>query len=236
MSHYLLLHGAWHSSNTWRKLTPLLEARGHTVSAPNLPGHPSSSALKKISFQRYVDCVIAEIERINTPVQLVGHSMSGILLGAVGERLPKKIERLIYVAAFAPSNGESMLDDAQRLSHNSLLTEISVEPSANAFILAKSDRTKALLYSMCSPEDAEAETAALCIQPLRPIATPIETTPDNFGKINKLYVACLQDLATPFVDQQRMAKRLPRCRIVEVDADHTPHLSCPEALAEAILA
>jgi pimeloyl-ACP methyl ester carboxylesterase len=39
VSTYLLSHGAWQGAWCWRKVIPLLEANGHTVLAPDLPGH-----------------------------------------------------------------------------------------------------------------------------------------------------------------------------------------------------
>ena len=39
MTTFVLIHGAWHGGWCWEKVAPLLEARGHRVLAPDLPGH-----------------------------------------------------------------------------------------------------------------------------------------------------------------------------------------------------
>jgi pimeloyl-ACP methyl ester carboxylesterase len=35
----ILIHGSWHSAWCWHKVIPCLQAMGHAVHAPDLPGH-----------------------------------------------------------------------------------------------------------------------------------------------------------------------------------------------------
>ncbi|HKI75494.1 MAG TPA: alpha/beta fold hydrolase, partial [Pseudomonadales bacterium] len=93
MSHFVLIHGAWHGGWCWNKVIPFLEERGHTVAAPDLP--------LEQPFEAYVDTALAAIDEASGPVILVGHSLGGVVITQVAERVPQKIERLVYVTAFA---------------------------------------------------------------------------------------------------------------------------------------
>ena len=84
---YVLIHGAWHGGWCWRKIVPLLEAGGHRVFAPDLPGHgDDKTATATVTLESYTDR-ICEIACAQTEqVILVGHSM-----GASPLRKPLKI-------------------------------------------------------------------------------------------------------------------------------------------------
>src|SRR5688572_27073038 len=111
MAVIVLVHGAWLGSWVWKKLIPLLEGNDYTIFAPDLPGlGQDETLLHKITFQSYVDCLIKLIENQNENVILVGHSMAGMVISAAAEKLPDRIFALVYLCAFLPKNGQSLMD------------------------------------------------------------------------------------------------------------------------------
>ena len=56
--------------------------------------------------QRVVDCLCS----LDTPAVLVGHSMGGVVITQAAAEVPEQVAKLVYVAAFRPDDGESLLD------------------------------------------------------------------------------------------------------------------------------
>jgi pimeloyl-ACP methyl ester carboxylesterase len=92
----VLVHGAWADGSSWAKVIPLLEARGlHVVAVQN----------HLASFDDDVATTKRAIAVQDGPVLLVGHSYGGAVITQAGN--DPKVAGLVYVAAFAPDQGES---------------------------------------------------------------------------------------------------------------------------------
>jgi pimeloyl-ACP methyl ester carboxylesterase len=95
----VLVHGAFADGSSWAKVIPLLEAKGlHVVAVQN----PLSSLKDDVAATRRA------IEQQPDPVILVGHSWGGVVITEAG--VHEKVRALVYVAAFAPSEGQSISD------------------------------------------------------------------------------------------------------------------------------
>lgn len=231
---YVLLHGAWHASWCWKYLTPLLQKQGHTVFAPDLPGHGAEQTpSKSISLNTYVDYVTDFIASKTQPVTLVGHSMAGIILAEVAEKMPDKIQQLVFVTAFIPENNESMLQTAQKSSSPGVSAELSFDRENNAITVEKSPRVKEAFYNFCSNEDAEFALSRLQKEPFRPFTDAIHISKERFGQVKKRYIVCLNDNALTPKDQQRMLATTS-CEVMELNADHSPFFSAPLEFANLL--
>jgi pimeloyl-ACP methyl ester carboxylesterase len=113
MSTYVLVHGAWQSSGTWDLLAPLLMERGHRVITPILSGlgTDQSRLSPDISLRQHVQDVLVEISKLSDDrVILVGHSYAGMIITGVIEANPAQVRRLVFLDAFLPEDGQSVLD------------------------------------------------------------------------------------------------------------------------------
>ncbi|SDZ42291.1 alpha/beta fold hydrolase [Herbiconiux ginsengi] len=95
--HIILVHGAGGSSASWSLVTPLLDERGLSYSVAD---NPSQSLTDDVAS------VNALIDAAGEPVLLVGHSYGGAVITNAGRN--ENVHGLVYVAAFAPAEGESV--------------------------------------------------------------------------------------------------------------------------------
>jgi pimeloyl-ACP methyl ester carboxylesterase len=111
-STFVLVHGAWQSNGTWDLLAPLLEKHGHRVIRPVLSGlgTDQSRLSPDITLQQHVEDVSVELLRSSERVILVGHSYAGMIISGVVESNPAQVRRLVFLDAFIPEDGQSVLD------------------------------------------------------------------------------------------------------------------------------
>jgi pimeloyl-ACP methyl ester carboxylesterase len=93
----VLVHGAWADGSCWSKVIALLSAKGfHVVAVQN----PLTSFADDVAATKRI------IALQDGPVILVGHSYAGVVITEAGN--DPKVVGLVYVAAFAPGEGESI--------------------------------------------------------------------------------------------------------------------------------
>lgn len=235
MSTFVLVHGAWHGGWCWYKLVARLEARGHRVLAPDLPGHGADRSLvAPATYRDYVDRIAGLLRQESDPVALVGHSMGGAVITGVAEAVPEKVAKLVYLAAFLAPSGRTMAGDAK------------VPPTAAAGLIvpALDGRTttlnpagvRAAFYADCADEDVA--LARLCVTPqaLEPLTTPVTWTQARWGRVARAYIACSEDAVALDAEARRaFIESLPGTTdYLVLKASHSPFFSMPDQLADTL--
>lgn len=109
---FVFVHGAWGGGWDWRTVANLLAAKGHVAFRPTLTGLGERAHLSSpdIGLSTHITDIENTIlfERL-TNVTLVGHSYGGMVITGVADRIPERISRLVYVDAFIPENGDSLM-------------------------------------------------------------------------------------------------------------------------------
>lgn len=113
---FVYVHGAWNGGFGLKKIEQLLRAQGHRVYRPTLTGQgervhlASPDITLDTHIQDIVNVILWEDLR---DVVLVGRSYGGMVISGVIDRVPDRIKRAIYIDAFLPDDGESVLDIAK---------------------------------------------------------------------------------------------------------------------------
>jgi pimeloyl-ACP methyl ester carboxylesterase len=110
---FVLVHGAWQGNWVWERVADRLRAAGHRVFTPSLTGLGERAHLAgpKVDLETHVADVLGVIEHHElSGVVLCGHSYGGMVVGGAADRVPQKIASLVYLDAFIPEAGKSMLD------------------------------------------------------------------------------------------------------------------------------
>ncbi len=231
MSTFVLVHGAWHGAWCWTKLVPLLEGFGHRAVTLDLPAHGDDrTPAADLTLESYVERVVEAIDAQHEPVVLVGHSMGGIVITQTAEQRPDKVAALVYLCAFLPRNGETLLQLAQTDTESLGLPNLVVSPDGSSTTI-KDEAVRDMFYGECSDEDVRRARSLLCADPFVPVTRPLSITDENFGRVPRYYIHCLRDRAVGPALQERMFTASPCRKVITMDTDHSPFFSAPEDLA-----
>jgi len=112
MSTFVLVHGAWQSTGTWDLLAPLLQERGHQVITPVLRGLGTDQdhLTSELALHHHIEDVVTELTNLTDRAVLVGHSYAGMVISGAVESHPTKVQRLVFLDAFIPEDGQCALD------------------------------------------------------------------------------------------------------------------------------
>jgi pimeloyl-ACP methyl ester carboxylesterase len=228
MAAFVLVHGHMHGAWCWDKVVPLLEAQGHRVVTPDLPGRGDETTPHvELTLKRYTDSVAAIVRAMDEPVILVGHSAGGTVLSELAELMPEKIAKLIYVAAILLPDGASLF--STMVAAGPMDPAIVVDGDSACIVDPVLGCTR--FYNTCSSEDAAWAFSQLCPEPIPPMTQAVHVTAERFGRVPRAFIQARYDNAVPLAIQQAMCATTPCDPVIVMDTDHSPFLSQPEAFA-----
>ncbi|SDE11883.1 Alpha/beta hydrolase family protein [Dyadobacter soli] len=227
----VIVHGAWSSANDWLATAEHFRAAGNKVIAMNLPGHGSDDTpASATSLQLYIYEVLKSVGAEKDLI-FVCHSFGGIVVRAVAELIAPQIKKIIYVAAFVPQNGDSLLSIAQTDAQSLISKNLIVDEAAGIVGIVKEAIPE--IFMADAPEPVAAYvTENLRPEPLAPLATPVNITgPVN---INEIYIYTENDRAVSHSLQQRMVKNAGIIRTYTLPSSHTPFIGHSPVLSAII--
>lgn len=215
----VLVHGAWADGSSWFKIIPLLEAKGlHAVAAHN----PLSSVEEDVaSTNRLIDAQ-------DGPVLLVGHSYGGIVITEAGNN--PKVAGLVYVAAFAPEEGESGGALAQKFPQSPLFGEI--RPIADGYLLLSPKGVMECFAQDLSPEEKKLIIATQSPSQGAVLGTPIKKA--AWRHKPSWFVIAENDRAIS-PDQERSTAERMNAKTLSLPTSHLPMLSQPQKVADFVI-
>ena len=235
MATFVLVHGAWHGAWCWFKVIPLLEKRGHTVIAVDLPSHGTDrTPTRDVSLELYAECVCRVLDACREPVMLVGHSMGGLVISRAAELRPAKIEKLVYIAAFLLPGGRTILEATSTEANARAMTDLVINEDGRAAAV-KPESIRHVFYADCEDSEVALARTLLVPQALAVSVTPLSTKDENWGRIPRFYIECTHDNAIPIETQRAMVARLPCQRVITLATSHSPFFSSPGELSAHLL-
>ena len=113
MATFVVAHGAWSAGWAWKKMHPLMAARGHRLITPTFTGLGERGHLSRPDID--LDTHIADILGVLafedlTNVSLIGHSYGGMVATGVADRARARTAQLIYLDAFVPDDGDGVVE------------------------------------------------------------------------------------------------------------------------------
>ncbi|GAA6191512.1 alpha/beta fold hydrolase [Phaeobacter sp. NW0010-22] len=230
MADFLLVHGSCHGAWCWRDVIPALSARAHTVRAIDLPGSGNDQTpVANVTLERCQDAIL---DAIRPDTILVGHSWGGYPISAAAEAAPSTVRALIYLCAYVPISGLSMVEMRKRAPRQPLVHAIERSDDELSYTV-DDDQIEPLFYHDCTSETIAYAKAHLRPQAVRPQATPLVVT-DRFANVPKHYIRCSDDRTIPPEYQQTMTADWPQDHVHVMDSSHSPFFAHPQTLTELL--
>jgi pimeloyl-ACP methyl ester carboxylesterase len=225
----VLVHGAFADASSWNGVAELLQQQGHTVIAPANP-------LRGIAFDSAY--IASAINQIDGPVLLVGHSYGGAVNTNAATSTPNVVG-LVYIAAFAPDEGER-LGEVEEGSKDSVLNTALVPlqfPTGNGDERATEFAIDPGKFHDAFAADLPAEQTALMAATQRPVAESAfgeANGPPAWKNLPSWAVVATGDKAAGADITRSMAERAG-ADIAEVEGSHVIMISQPQAVTDQIL-
>ncbi|WP_428538932.1 alpha/beta fold hydrolase [Rhodopila sp.] len=214
----VLAHGAWADGSSWGKVIGLLRARGVRAVAAALP--LSSLADDVAALDR---C----LERVEGPVVLAGHAYAGAV---IAESRCEKVGSLVYIAALALDQGETVADVFYRAAPHPKAPKLA--PDAHGMIWLP-----AQAFSEAFAPRASAEEQAVLAAVQRPIAAAcigVKVGLPRWRDLPSWFLLAGEDRMIAGETQRFMANRM-RATLETHPVDHMPLVTAPDVVAGIIL-
>jgi pimeloyl-ACP methyl ester carboxylesterase len=213
----VLVHGAWADGSSWSKVIGPLRAEGARVVAAPLP---------LTSLTDDVAALDRTPERIEGPVVLVGHAYAGAVIAATRD---EKVRSLVYIAALAPDEGETVADVFYR-----------AEPHPRAPKLAPDNHGAIWLpdnaFAEAFAQHASTAEQALLAAVQRSIALPcisVKVGRPLWKDLPSWFLVAEQDRMIVPDTQRFMAQRM-KAQVRSHPVDHTPIVTAPGTVVDII--
>ncbi|KAG0059007.1 hypothetical protein BGZ90_004664 [Linnemannia elongata] len=222
MVNIVLVHGALADGSSWSRVIPHLHAAGHYVLAVQQPLTAIEDDVAKVK---------AALGTIKSgPIVLVGHSFGGTVITQAAHNNPK-VSALVYVAAFAPDQGESVAE---------LGKNYTALPSNQAFVSDSDGRLLLpqnlfLKYFAPDVDKKEAEIMAVVQGPFDSVRFGFVSGPPAWKEHPSYYIVAEDDQIIQPELQVFFTKRMKAKKTVKVHASHALLVSRPKEVADLIL-
>lgn len=230
----ILVHGAFSNGHVWGHVAGKLQAQGRTVVTVDLPGRPGAPmAADQVSLDLYRDTVVEALNSVSGPAILVGHSFAGIVIAAAAEQVPEKIETLVFVAAYLPQDGDSLLSLAQQDRDAKIGPQLTIDKERGIAVVDYAARAE--LFANDGPAPLKARLPDLILdEPAAPLVTPVRVTGERFGRVDRIYIHTGVDQVISAAFQAEMVARTPVRKTVSLQTGHLPFLTDVEGMVQAI--
>ncbi|HEY0802551.1 MAG TPA: alpha/beta hydrolase [Steroidobacteraceae bacterium] len=228
MATYVLVHGGWHGAWCWTRLEKFL-AKEHTVVAPTLTGVCERSHLLNpdIDLETHILDVVNEMRwKELRDVVLVGHSLGGMVISGVAERMEKSIASIVMLDAFFPTNGQNITDLLPRHSSDVILKAAregaTTIPPRSAAMFNVNENDRGWVDAQCTPH------------PIKCFLQNIRLTGARDRIARKAYIRAANYVSESF-DAGMSEARKNNWQTFEIAAGHDVMIDAPAKLAEVLM-
>jgi pimeloyl-ACP methyl ester carboxylesterase len=213
----VLVHGAWADGSSWSKVIKPLAADGILAVAAPLP---------LTSFQNDVAALDRALERLPGPVVLAGHAYAGAVIAATRSH---KVKALVYVAALAPDEGETVADVFYRTAPHPQAPKLA--PDGHGLIYLPAAAFAAAFAQNAATE--ELAVLAAVQRPISPACIAVAAPRPLWKERPTWFLVAEQDRMIVQDNQRFMAARM-QARVRSHAVDHAPIVSAPAVVLNVL--
>jgi pimeloyl-ACP methyl ester carboxylesterase len=227
---FVLVHGAWGGGWVWRRVADRLTAKGYNVFTPTMTGLGERSHLldAKINLATHIIDIVNVIKWEGlSEIVLVGHSYGGFVITRVAKQVQPTISSIVFLDAFMPENGQSVVDTAPILTERITAAvqngDLGIKPnSAAAFRVNEKDR--AWVDALHTPQPLATFTQKAIVTGAR----------DRISK--KAYIRAKGFPSPPFDKYEAQVANTAGWRIHELPCGHFVMIDMPDELTGLLVA
>ncbi|MGA9017302.1 MAG: alpha/beta hydrolase [Acetobacteraceae bacterium] len=213
----MLVHGAWADGSSWAKIVGPLAADGIKVAAAPLP---------LTSFRADAAALDRTLERVTGPVVLVGHAYAGAVIAATRS---EKVKALVYVAALAPDEGETVADVFYRIEPHPEAPKLA--PDGHGLIWLPEGAFAAAFAQHATAQ--ELAVLAAVQRPISPACITVAVGRPLWKDRPTWFLVAEQDRMIVHENQRFMAERM-EARTRSHPVDHMPLVTAPSVVVDII--
>ena len=213
----VLVHGAWADGSSWAKVIGPLAADGIKVVAAALP---------LTSFHDDVAALDRTLERATGSVVLVGHAYAGAVIAATRD---EKVKALVYVAALAPDEGETVADVFYRAEPHPQAPKLAPDKRGLIYL---PEGAFAAAFAQHAPVEEQVVLAAVQ-RPISPACITVAVDRPLWKDRPTWFLVAEQDHMIVHETQRFMAQRM-QAKVRSYPVDHTPMVTAPSVVVDII--
>lgn len=230
---YVLVHGAWADESAWGFVRNQLAVHANVV-VVNLPAHGLNlTSASKVTLNDYVKTVRDAIKEQKGKVTLVAHSMAGIVASQVANNLAEKIEKVVYVAAYLPKNGEDLLTLSKKDAQSKVGGALEFSQDYTEAKIKK-DMIVPAVCADCPDFMKEVLVKYHHAEPAKPLGEKVSLGA-KFNTVPKYYISTTNDNAVGYDLQKAMiAANGGIKKVIEMNTSHLPFVAKPEEFVKIL--
>ena len=213
----VLAHGAWADGSSWARVISALASDGLNVVATPLP---------LTSLKDDVAALDRSLDRVEGPVVLAGHAYAGAV---IAETRSEKVKALVYVAALAPDQGETVADVFYRLPPHPKAPKLA--PDTNGLIWLPEEAFRSAFAQNAAAEDLAVLAAVQ--RPISPACISVAVGRPLWKSVPSWFLVAEEDRMIAPETQRFMAERM-KAKMQAHVVDHTPIVTAPRIVADII--
>ena len=222
---FLVCHGAWSAGWAWKKMHPLMNKAGHRLVTPSYTGLGDRAHLAQpgIDLDAHIADMLAVIKYEDLrDFVLIGHSYGGMVATGVADRVRDKVQQLIYVDAFVPQDGQSLLDFLPESERRRMREGAQ---SGDGWRVPPNPTPPDT-----PPEDVAWLNERRVNMPIKCFETKLKLEKGPLTLPRSYVYATRFPPVNVFGQFAKMTKSDSAWRYFEIDASHSPNVTAPEAL------
>jgi pimeloyl-ACP methyl ester carboxylesterase len=241
---FVLVHGAWGGGFAWKYVVPLLREQGHTIYTPTLTGLGERVHLggPDVNLDMHIEDIVNVLsyEDLNDVI-LVGHSYGGMVITGVLDRVPERLQHVVYLDAEVPRDGDTGFDFW--LKADAAAIEQSARDTGDGWkAFAGSAADIEAFFGAWIP-DAEKKSwvvakMASIPQPIDTFRQPIRLSNPASESVPRTFIRCPVDGEVWASIYDSIVERVrddPRWNVIEIASNHMAPIAAPELVATTLL-
>jgi pimeloyl-ACP methyl ester carboxylesterase len=230
MAKFVLVHGAFQGGWVYARVARLLREAGHEVYTPTLTGLGERSHLAHhaINLDTHIQDIVSVFkhEDISDAI-LCGHSYGGMVITGVAGEIGERVRTLFYLDAYAPADGQSLLDITGPETALAFLDQASRNGGMIPPIPAK-------IFNVNDADATRVDTMSTA-QPLATFVQGVRTGVESNSVANRTYVFATANGGDWFVSTHTRLKDHPQWKMHRIACGHSIMLDRPQELASLLL-